>query len=186
MNSLRPDIKKGKWTEEEEQMIEYFHNTFGPKWSTMANIMKNRTDNDIKNKWNSMKRIEKAHREKWLLLNDIYSSSSLGGAAASRPSEQQQQGEGPRPLSFKAGEKVWVDQGKGKQPHEAKILEDCTALDKKVKIKWEMGCGKDEVLQSTVARNILDLDRDLDRDDGDGDGTNAGKRYRRTKRKRNA
>jgi len=31
LNNLRPDIKKGKWTNEEESMIEYFYNTFGPK-----------------------------------------------------------------------------------------------------------------------------------------------------------
>ncbi|VEU41185.1 unnamed protein product [Pseudo-nitzschia multistriata] len=56
LNHLRPNIKKGKWTGHEEGMIEYFYNNFGPKWSTMSKLMKNRTDNDIKNKWNSMKR----------------------------------------------------------------------------------------------------------------------------------
>lgn len=31
LNGLRPDIKKGSWTEEEVIMIRYFHTTFGPK-----------------------------------------------------------------------------------------------------------------------------------------------------------
>lgn len=37
-------------------MIQYYHRMFGPKWSAMAQIMKNRTDNDIKNKFYSMNR----------------------------------------------------------------------------------------------------------------------------------
>ena len=31
LNHLRPDIKKGNWTRDEEFMIQYFYNTFGPK-----------------------------------------------------------------------------------------------------------------------------------------------------------
>ena len=31
LNHLRPDIKKGNWTVDEEFMIEYFYKTFGPK-----------------------------------------------------------------------------------------------------------------------------------------------------------
>jgi hypothetical protein len=53
---LRPNIKKGGWTKEEEAMIHYYHEMFGPKWSAMAQVMKNRTDNDIKNKFYSMNR----------------------------------------------------------------------------------------------------------------------------------
>jgi Myb-like DNA-binding domain len=56
LNHLRPDIKKGRWTKEEEAMIMFYHEKFGNKWSAMAQIMKNRTDNDIKNKFYSMNR----------------------------------------------------------------------------------------------------------------------------------
>jgi len=59
LNHLRSDIKKGNWSSEEEHMIRFFYSSFGPKWSTMAKVMKDRTDNDIKNKWNSMKRSER-------------------------------------------------------------------------------------------------------------------------------
>jgi hypothetical protein len=53
---LRPNIKKGGWTKDEEAMIQYYYQMFGPKWSAMAQVMKNRTDNDIKNKFYSMNR----------------------------------------------------------------------------------------------------------------------------------
>jgi hypothetical protein len=63
-NHLRPDIKKGGWTKEEEAMIQYYYEMFGPKWSAMAQVMKGRTDNDIKNKWNSMIRSAKIKAKK--------------------------------------------------------------------------------------------------------------------------
>ena len=61
---LRPDIKKGGWTKEEEAMIHYYHDMFGPKWSAMSKLMKGRTDNAIKNKYNSMVRTAKNQHKK--------------------------------------------------------------------------------------------------------------------------
>jgi len=64
-NHLRPDIKKGKWTSEEEDQIQSMIEIFGPKWSCMSRVMKGRTDNDIKNKWNSMQRSQVTHKAKY-------------------------------------------------------------------------------------------------------------------------
>ncbi|GAX19268.1 hypothetical protein FisN_4Lu510 [Fistulifera solaris] len=58
-NYLRPGIKKGEWTAEEEELIYEMYRSFGPRWSAMAKLMKNRTDNDIKNKWNATKRSQR-------------------------------------------------------------------------------------------------------------------------------
>ena len=63
-DQLRPDIKKGGWNKEELDMIKYYYNAFGPKWSAMAQLMKGRTDNDIKNKYYSMLRQAKKQHEK--------------------------------------------------------------------------------------------------------------------------
>ncbi|KAL5169046.1 Transcription factor MYB92 [Glycine soja] len=52
-NYLRPDIKRGKFSEEEQQLIINLHSVLGNKWSAIAGHLPGRTDNEIKNFWNT-------------------------------------------------------------------------------------------------------------------------------------
>ncbi|RAL42888.1 hypothetical protein DM860_009395 [Cuscuta australis] len=63
-NYLRPDIKRGEFSFEEEETIIQLHSTLGNKWSAIAANLPGRTDNEIKNYWNT-------HVKKRLLKSGI-------------------------------------------------------------------------------------------------------------------
>ncbi|KAG6679023.1 hypothetical protein I3842_14G110100 [Carya illinoinensis] len=60
-NHLRPDLKKGAFTPEEERRIIEMHAKMGNKWARMAGELPGRTDNEIKNYWNTrIKRLQRS------------------------------------------------------------------------------------------------------------------------------
>jgi hypothetical protein len=52
-NHLRPNLKKGAFSPDEERTILDLHSKFGNKWARMAAQLPGRTDNEIKNYWNT-------------------------------------------------------------------------------------------------------------------------------------
>ncbi|KAM7258235.1 hypothetical protein ACFE04_013976 [Oxalis oulophora] len=52
-NYLRPDIKRGRFSFEEEETIIQLHSILGNKWSAIATRLPGRTNNEIRNYWNT-------------------------------------------------------------------------------------------------------------------------------------
>ncbi|CAM0880166.1 unnamed protein product [Alopecurus aequalis] len=53
LNYLRPDIRHGGFTDEEDAVIYSLYSQLGSKWSLIASQLERRTDNDVKNHWNT-------------------------------------------------------------------------------------------------------------------------------------
>ncbi|KAK3128893.1 hypothetical protein QOZ80_6BG0467910 [Eleusine coracana subsp. coracana] len=85
-NYLRPDLKRGLLSDEEEKLVIDLHAQLGNRWSKIAARLPGRTDNEIKNHWNT-------HIRKKLLRMGIdpVTHQPLQKAPAAPPVQQEQE-----------------------------------------------------------------------------------------------
>ncbi|CAN1184575.1 Transcription factor MYB83 [Linum perenne] len=82
MNYLRPDLKRGPFSPYEQCLILHLHSLLGNRWSQIAARLPGRTDNEIKNFWNSTL---KKRMKMMTLTSTNYnegSSSSVAGTSS--------------------------------------------------------------------------------------------------------
>ncbi|KAE8686856.1 Transcription factor MYB34 [Hibiscus syriacus] len=68
LNYLRPNVKRGNYSKEEEETIIRLHESLGNKWSAIAGQLPGRTDNEVKNHWNT--NLKKLFKDKSLESKD--------------------------------------------------------------------------------------------------------------------
>ncbi|KAI9115635.1 hypothetical protein K1719_013304 [Acacia pycnantha] len=79
-NHLRPNLKKGAFSPEEEKVILELHAQFGNKWARMATLLPGRTDNEIKNYWNT--RMKRRQRQGLPLYSSDSDQPTISAAPA--------------------------------------------------------------------------------------------------------
>lgn len=88
-NYLRPGIKRGDFTDDEEKMIIQLQVLLGNKWAAIASYLPERTDNDIKNYWNThlkkkLSKLQMGSEEQNLVDNnkDRFTSSTTSSSSS--------------------------------------------------------------------------------------------------------
>lgn len=113
-NSLNPSVIKSQWTQEEDELICKYQAKLGNKWARISEMLPGRTDNAVKNRWNSTLKKKAAQ----ILANMQPSASSSDNTSEEEENEVEESQSSPVPIQ-NASEHATSDHNEEENAHEA-------------------------------------------------------------------
>ncbi|URD83516.1 hypothetical protein MUK42_03557 [Musa troglodytarum] len=110
INYLRPDLKRGTFSQQEEDLIIELHAVLGNRWSKIAVHLPGRTDNEIKNLWNSC--IKKKLRQRGIDPITHEPLAEVDGGDDKAPIDSEKNDSGSGGLQIPANAKLTMHVGK--------------------------------------------------------------------------
>jgi len=129
-NHLDPTLKKGKWTPEEDQIIINLQAELGNRWCEISKSLPGRSENAIKNRWNSKMRKRLGLGPKGEKLHAGSKSGSLSGTTKKKSSVAKKQRKGTKKKSVAADKtcKTPVKETKQRSSKKRKLKNGTSAL----------------------------------------------------------
>nr|AVI04975.1 downstream cold-responsive protein MYB15-1 [Hevea brasiliensis] len=156
INYLRPDVKRGNFTKEEEDTIIKMHQTLGNKWSKIASHLPGRTDNEIKNVWNThLKKRLPFNKEPADSNGEESKESSSTSSSSSYSSSSTIISSGKRNMAIIELDHQWKHSSMTKRPRVLDDLQELRPINKEAK---ELSSSSSSSHNSNVTINSSQVD----------------------------